>query len=235
MPDLNKHRVLIVGAAGGIGKATAKAFSALGADITAAGLPGEGLDAVAREVLGEAAPLDLLNNEAIESFFDVRQPFDHVVIAAASTKTGTVAELAMQDAMAAMNSKFWGAYRIARAAKIVDTGSLTLISGIFAQRPYPSAPLQGAINAALEGLVRGLALERAPVRYNAVSPGLIDTPVYAQMPEADREAMFDQVVRTLPVKRIGQPDNIAQAIVFAATNPFVTGSVIAVDGGGLLV
>ncbi len=105
-----------------------------------------------------------------------RGPFEHVVVAASSTKTGSVASLALVDAKAAMDSKFWGAYRVSRFAKIKEGGSLTFVSGFLARRPSAASVLQGAINAALESLARGLALEREPTRVNAVSPGLIDTP-----------------------------------------------------------
>jgi NAD(P)-dependent dehydrogenase (short-subunit alcohol dehydrogenase family) len=97
-------------------------------------------------------------------------PWDHVIVSAAQTPTGPVRTLDLADAEAAMESKFWGAYRVARAAKIKDGGSLTFISGFLSVRPSAGAVLQGAINAALEALARGLALELAPVRVNTGPP-----------------------------------------------------------------
>jgi NAD(P)-dependent dehydrogenase (short-subunit alcohol dehydrogenase family) len=94
--------------------------------------------------------------------------------------------------------------------------------------------LQGSINAALEALARGLALERAPIRVNTVSPGLIDTPLWAGMPVADREGMFARTAERLPARRVGRPEDIAQAILFLATNPFATGTTLTVDGGGTI-
>ena len=187
---LHEQRVVIVGASGGIGAATARAFAAAGARVTAAGRPSDRLDAVALEVGGPAEPFDLLDDAAIHGFFATRAPFDHVVVAAASTKTGPVGTLPLDAAKASMESKFWGAYRTARAARVNDGGSITFVSGYLAQRPNAGAVLQGSINAAIEALGRGLALERAPVRVNTVSPGLIDTPLWRGMAEADREAMF---------------------------------------------
>lgn len=216
--DMHNKRVLVVGASGGIGKATADAFAAAGAEVAR-----PGRDA-----------LDLLDETKIARFFEAEAPFDHVVIAAASTKTGPAAALGLDDAQAAMNSKFFGAYRIARHARIVDGGSLTLVSGFLSTRPSASSVLQGAINAALEALARGLALEKAPVRVNAVSPGLVDTPLWGGMAEADRRAMFEGVAKRLPARRIGRPQDIAQAILFVAANPFVTGSTVTVDGGGTI-
>jgi NAD(P)-dependent dehydrogenase (short-subunit alcohol dehydrogenase family) len=232
--DLTEKRILVVGAGGGIGAATARAFAGAGARVFAAGRPGPKLDAVAADIGGESVALDILDNDAIEAFFATAEPFDHVVIAAAATKSGPVARLPLDDAKTSMESKFWGAYRIARAAKVEHGGSITFVSGFLSRRPSASAVLQGAINAALEALGRGLALERAPVRVNTVSPGLIDTPLWGGMRDADREAMFARTAEHLPARRIGQPEDIAQAILFLATNPFATGTTVTVDGGGTI-
>ena len=232
--DLNNSRVLVVGASGGIGAATARAFADAGGRITAAGRPSDRLDAIAAETGGSAALLDVLDKEAIEDFFARETAFDHIVIAAAATKTGPVGGLPLDDARASMESKFWGAYRIARAARVDDSGSITFVSGFLAQRPSAGAVLQGAINAALEALGRGLALERAPVRVNTVSPGVIDTPLWRGMADADRDAMFGRTAEKLPAKRVGRPEDVAQAILFVATNSFATGTTVTVDGGGTI-
>ncbi|MDR7147762.1 SDR family oxidoreductase [Rhizobium sp. BE258] len=216
--DFKNARVLIVGASGGIGGAAADAFEALGARI----------ERPTSDVL------DITDDASVEEFFFDKPPFDHVVVAAARTKTGSVATLNVGDAQISMNSKFFGAYRVARAARVNDGGSITLVSGFLSQRPSATSVLQGAINAALQGLARGLALERAPVRVNAVSPGLIDTPLHAKMTEEDRQAMFGRVAARLPVQRIGQAEDVAQAILFVAANPFVTGSTVTVDGGATI-
>ena len=232
--DLTAHRVLVVGAGGGIGRATAEAFARAGASVVAAGRPSASLDAAAQAAGAEAAALDFTDDAAVDAFFAGREPFDHVVVAAASTKTGPVGKLPLADARASMDAKFFGAYRIARSAKVNDGGSLTFVSGFLSTRPSATSVLQGAINAALEALARGLALERAPVRVNTVSPGLIDTPLYAGMSSENRQAMFEGAAERLPARRVGQPEDIAQAILFVATNPYVTGTTVTVDGGGTI-
>jgi NAD(P)-dependent dehydrogenase (short-subunit alcohol dehydrogenase family) len=131
-----------------------------------------------------------------------------------------------------MESKFWGAYHIAHAARVRSGGSITFVSGLLAERPMATSVLQGAINAALEALARGLALERAPVRVNTVSPGLIDTPLHNRMDPAARQKLYDNMRQNLPVRRIGSPEDVAQAILLVATNPFMTGATVNVDGGG---
>lgn len=228
---LSNSRVLVIGATGGIGAATARAFATAGAHVVAAGR-----DAAKLAATGAAhtARLDLLDNDAIEALFAAETAFDHVVIAAAATVSGPVGRLPLEDAYSSMQSKFWGAYRVARAARIADGGSLTFISGFLSHRPSATSVLQGAINAALEALGRGLALERAPLRVNTVSPGLIDTPLWAGMADEARSAMFDSTARRLPARRIGKPDDVAQAVLFVAANPFVTGTTVTVDGGGTI-
>jgi NAD(P)-dependent dehydrogenase (short-subunit alcohol dehydrogenase family) len=124
-----------------------------------------------------AVALDTGDVAEVERFFADEAPWDHIVVSAAQTPSGPVRSLSLADAKIAMESKFWGAYRFARAAKIRVGGSLTFVSGFLSVRPSANSVLQGAINAALEALARGLALELAPVRVNAVSPGLIATPL----------------------------------------------------------
>jgi NAD(P)-dependent dehydrogenase (short-subunit alcohol dehydrogenase family) len=186
---LKGARVLVLGGSSGIGLATAAAAAADGAFVTIASRSQSKLDA-ALAGNARAIVLDTGDEAAVERFFTDEAPWDHVVVSAAQTRTGPVRTLGLSDAKAAMESKFWGAYRVARAAKIKNGGSLTFVSGFLSVRPSASSVLQGAINAALEALARGLALELAPVRVNAVSPGLIATPLWAGMADDKREAMF---------------------------------------------
>jgi NAD(P)-dependent dehydrogenase (short-subunit alcohol dehydrogenase family) len=134
-----------------------------------------------------------------------------------------------------MESKFWGSYRVARAAKINEGGSLTFVSGFLSVRPSATSVLQGAINAALEALARGLALELAPIRVNAVSPGLIATPLWSGMADEKRDAMFASAAQRLPARRAGKAGDIANAVLFLVQTSFATGSTVRVDGGGAIV
>jgi NAD(P)-dependent dehydrogenase (short-subunit alcohol dehydrogenase family) len=236
MNTLTGQRVLVVGGSSGIGFETAAAAGSAGASVTIAARSEIKLKAAA-EKLGDSVETEVLNtndNVAIERFFAQDEPWDHIVISASQTKSGPVRGLDLGDAKAAMESKFWGAHRIARVARVRDNGSLNLISGFLSERPSASAVLQGAINAALEALARGLALELAPVRVNAVSPGLIETPLWNDLPEEKRKAMFESAAARLPARRVGQPADIANAVLFLLTTPFATGSTVRVDGGGVV-
>jgi NAD(P)-dependent dehydrogenase (short-subunit alcohol dehydrogenase family) len=132
-----------------------------------------------------------------------------------------------------MNSKFWGSYRVARAAQIAGNGSLTLVSGAAAVRAAKGRSLQTAINAAVEALTKGLALEFAPVRVNTVSPGVVETPIWSGLDDA-RIAQIKEMAKRTAVGRVGQPEEIAQQIIACMTNRFMTGSIIYLDGGYLL-
>jgi NAD(P)-dependent dehydrogenase (short-subunit alcohol dehydrogenase family) len=234
--ELSNARVLILGGSSGIGLATAAAASGAGASVTIASRSQPKLEAALKRLgknTGEVV-LDTGDETAIDRFFAEEEPWDHIVISAAQTPSGPVRTLNLADAKRAMESKFWGAYRVGRAAKIAEGGSLTFVSGFLSVRPSASSVLQGAINAALEALARGLALELAPVRVNAVSPGLIATPLWSGMNEEKRAAMFAGAARSLPARRIGQPEDIANAVVFLMTTSFATGSTVRVDGGGAI-
>jgi len=108
------------------------------------------------------------------------------------------------------------------------SGSIVNIVDIHAERPLKGYAVYSVAKAGLAALTRSLALELAPaVRVNAVAPGAIAWPEDGQFESAERA----RIVATTPLARIGEPEAIAQAVHFLATAPFVTGQVLAVDGG----
>jgi len=234
--SLDNQRILVIGGSSGIGLAIAAATADAGASVTIASRNQEKLTAVASKLSGAVhiAVLDTGDNGLLERFFEDQITWDHVVVSAAQTRVGSVRTLSLPDAKAAMESKFWGAYRVARVAHINDGGSLTFISGFLSERPSATAVLQGAINAALEALARGLALELTPVRVNAVSPGMIETPIWDDLPPEKLRRMFEATAAQLPVHTIGQPKDVANAVLFLMTTAYATGSTVRVDGGGVI-
>jgi NAD(P)-dependent dehydrogenase (short-subunit alcohol dehydrogenase family) len=227
-------KVVVVGGSSGIGLATAELAKSEGADVVIASRNADRLKAVADKLDATAIPTDVTGDESVIELFRKCGPVDHVVVTAAQLRSGPFKTVSMEDVRATMEGKFWGAWRVARAAEIRPGGSLTLVSGFLSIRPRPAAAIVGAANGALESLARSLALELAPVRVNCVSPGIIDTPIRASMPEAARRDMLAKAAAALPVGRVGVGEDIARQILTFMTVGFATGSIVYLDGGALI-
>ncbi|OLN21366.1 short-chain dehydrogenase [Domibacillus antri] len=214
--------MVVVGGTSGIGLAVAKAFRDESAQVIIASRSASKL-AEAKQLLGS-------NTEAYELDFRSEET-------AGEGAMGLFKDLPVSNAKQAFDSKFWGQYVTVRAALpyLNDESSITLTSGVYGVRPPQGASTLASINSAIDGLVRGLAVDLAPIRVNVVSPGIVDTPVYSGMSEEERDVMFSVIAQQLPVGRIAQPDDIAQSYVYLAKNGFTTGSAVLIDGGAHLV
>lgn len=232
--SLKGKKVVVVGGSSGIGLATAESAKADGADVVIASRNAERLKAVADKIGVTAVATDVTDDESVVKLFKTCGPVDHVVVTAAQLRSGPFKTVAMEDVRATFEGKFWGAWRVARAAEIRAGGSLTLVSGFLSIRPRPNSAIVSAANGAIESLTRALALELAPIRVNNVSPGIIDTPIRAAMPEAARKEMLAKVASGLPVGRVGEAEDIAQQILAFMKNGFATGAIVYLDGGGLV-
>lgn len=233
--SLAGKKLVVVGGSSGIGLATAELATNEGAEVVVASRNAERLKAAADKIGATGIAADVTSDESVSGLFRKCGPVDHVVVTAAQLRTGPFRTVSMDDVRATMESKFWGAWRVARSAEIRGNGSLTLVTGYLSVRPRPGAAIVGAANGALESLTRSLALELAPVRVNAVSPGTIDTPIRASMPEAARRDMLAKTAAALPVGRVGAGEDIARQILTFMTVGFATGSVVYIDGGALVV
>lgn len=232
--SLAGKKVVVVGGSSGIGLSTAELAKSEGAEIWVVSRNADRLNAVADRLGAKAIPTDVTNDESVVNLFRQCGPVDHVVVTAAQLRSGPFKTVPMEDVRATMESKFWGAWRVARAAEFRPGGSLTLVTGFLSIRPRPNSAIVGAANGALESLARGLALELAPVRVNAVSPGIIDTPIRSAMPEAARREMLAKTAAALPVGRVGVGEDIARQILAFMTVGFATGSIVYIDGGALI-
>jgi len=229
------QKVVVVGGSSGIGFATAELAKREGADVVIASRNAERLKAAADKIGATAIPADVSSDESVANLFRACGPVDHVVVTAAQLRSGPFKSVAMEDVRATFDGKFWGAWRCARAADIRSGGSLTLVSGFLSLRPRPGSAIVSCANGALESLTRALALELAPVRVNCVSPGIVDTPIRAAMPEAARKDMLAKTGAGLPVGRVGLAEDIALQIHAFMRNGFATGSIVYLEGGGLVV
>ncbi|MEO0938084.1 MAG: SDR family oxidoreductase [Pseudomonadota bacterium] len=236
----DKH-ILIVGGSSGMGFAAAQAALAQGARVTIASRS-EGKLAQAKAALGgtaETIVLDMTDEAQVQTAFEQVPDgsVDALVISASAVAHGPFATAKTPDIRAMFESKFLGAYITAREAlpKLRKGGSITFVSGVLSRKPGRNGAGLAAVNAALEALGRALALELGPdIRVNTVAPGMTRTEAYAGMPDAQREGMYKAVGDALPVGRIADPSEIAEAILFAATNGFLTGHTLDIDGGHLI-
>ncbi|MFJ5837158.1 SDR family oxidoreductase [Streptomyces shenzhenensis] len=230
-PLAGKH-VVVIGGTSGIGLAIAEHALAAGARVTAASRnPERTAGTVPSGIATEQA--DITSAASIESLLERVGTFDHLAISAGTTALGTVRELDSGAARAFMDTKFWGAYEGVRAAadRIAKDGSIVLIGGIASRKHGPGRPTMAAINAALEAFGKANAVDLAPVRVNVIAPGLVETPAFADVPEDVRRRLMTQYVASVPVARVGLPEDIASAAVFLMSNGYATGSVVDVDGG----
>lgn len=219
-----------------MGRATAEAAAKAGAKVTIASRSAQKLADAAKAIGNNITTLqlDATDNAAVTAFFASSGPWDHIVCSAGAGGRGSIKDLSLEDAMTAMNSKFWSYFRVAKAASLNPGGSITFVSGQFGHRPIAGTAVIAAVNAAIEGMTRGLAYDFAPIRVNTVCPGIIDTPQWDRMPEPARKAMYEKMEATLPVRRMGQSEDVAHGILFAITNPYTTGTVVIIDGGSLI-
>jgi NAD(P)-dependent dehydrogenase (short-subunit alcohol dehydrogenase family) len=229
---LKDKKVLIIGGGSGMGLAIAEAAKREGARVIIAGRSEDklraALEKIGKEVIQQ--PVDFTDAASVKRLFSAAGPIDHLVIPGSAVKTGPLKKLDLADARSSMDSKFFGPYLAVKEADINPDGSVILFSGILSRRPDKGSPILAAINSAVETLGKALAVE-----LNVISPGMTrDTGAYLGMPEQAREEMFANVARSLPVKRVGYPSDIASVAVELMVNSFITGAVMDVDGGGLL-
>ncbi len=227
--------VVLVGGGSGIGFAVAKLVVSGGGAVVLGGRRAGALEQAAAE-LGPSATwqvVDTADERTVEAVFARLDSVDAVFTTAATYITGSLRELSISDAASPFDSKFWGQYRVVKAALpvLAADASVVLMAGAASVRPAGAAPAYVAANAAIEGLARGLAVELAPVRVNAISPGTVDGNLWHQRPQAVRQAAFDHFVEASTSGRLVREDEIAAAVIHLFLNGATTGSTLYPDGG----
>ena len=229
----NQTSVVIVGGTSGIGEATARRFAAAGAEVVIAGRDRARLDAALERLPGVRGIIaDGGRRESVEQLFGQVGAFDHLVLALSGGKgAGPFAQLALDDLRSGFEAKLFAQLTALQAALPHVRASVTFVSAASARAALAGTAGLAAINGALESMVGPLAAELGPLRVNAISPGIIDTPWWDKVPKDAKGTAFEKARRSSPLGRIGDADDVARAVMAVAENPFVTGSVLAVDGG----
>lgn len=233
--SLKNKRVVVIGGSSGIGLAVAHSAAAAGADVAVVGRNVERLKAAAKAIGKRASThrVDFTKEAAAQRLFKDLGKVDHIVITAITSVAKPFMKSSAREFMEAFDSKLVGSlHAIHHGVPVMNKGgSITLTSGCATHKVIPGMSTYAAVNAAVEALVENLALELAPIRVNAVSPGIIVTPVFDAMPEKDRRKFFRSVGRASPVGRVGKPEEVARAFMLLLRNGYMTGTTIHCDGG----
>jgi NAD(P)-dependent dehydrogenase (short-subunit alcohol dehydrogenase family) len=233
MTSLAGRRLLIVGGGSGIGREVAIRAGADGADVVIAGRHPEKIDLPAG---ARAIGLDLADERSIERAASEIGSLDAIVTLAADHANGPIASIDADRVRRALDAKVVGPILLAKhfAPSMPDDGVIVLFSGVVASRPSPDLVVMATGNRAAEGLADALAVELAPIRVVAISPGIIDSGAWDTLGGEQMEQFFSSTAAANPARRIGSTTDVAAVVMMALTNPYLSGTTIHVDGGGQL-
>jgi NAD(P)-dependent dehydrogenase (short-subunit alcohol dehydrogenase family) len=238
--DLQDKRVVVIGGSSGIGLAIAEQSASLGASVVIASSSAERVQEAVKSIGGEAQghAVDVSDERALAAFFSKLGTFDHLVFTAGdSLHLHDLAATDLEQARHAFELRYWAALAAVKygSPNIRKQGSIVLTTGIAGQRPRKGWVIAASVCGTIEALTRALAVELAPIRVNAVSPGIVRTNLWQSMTAAERENLFESVGKSLPVGRVGEAHDVAQAYLFLMQEGFSTGQTVVVDGGAVLV
>jgi NAD(P)-dependent dehydrogenase (short-subunit alcohol dehydrogenase family) len=233
-------RVVIIGGSSGIGLAVAKEVASQGANVVIVSSKAErvqeAIQSIGGDVRGQA--VDVSDEKAVEGFFATLSAFDHLVFTAGdSLQLHELADTDLKQARRAFELRYWSVLAAVKygSPQIRKGGSIVLTTGVAGRRPHRGWVIAASVCGTIEALTRALAVELAPIRVNAVSPGVVRTNLWQNMSSAEREQLYENVGKRLPVGRVGEAHDIAQAFLFLMKEGFSTGQTVVVDGGTVLV
>jgi len=240
---LDGKRIVIIGGASGIGYAVAEGAIAEGAEVVVGSSRPDNVQGAVAKLGNKSSghPVDVKVEDAVAGFFDWAGPFDHLVFTAGDwggfRTPRPLPETDLDAAADAYGVRYWGALKAIKhgAPRMREGGSVVLTNGMIAHRPRKGTPISTAMAGGIEHLVRGLAVDLAPIRVNAVCPGGIRTGVWDSIPAETHEAQFKAMTSRLPIPRIGEPSEVAEAYLYLMKAGYTTGQVLLVDGGGSVV
>jgi NAD(P)-dependent dehydrogenase (short-subunit alcohol dehydrogenase family) len=239
MFDFQNQHIVVVGGSSGIGLAVAAQALHSGARVTLMSRSTERLHrALTQQLQGnsaaQAVAADITDEAAVRQAFASLASPDHVYICAAGFLGGSVLDSDMGSLRSALEARLWGAVHVVRAAAPRmqgPGGSFVFTGGVSTDRPAKGAWPTAVATAAAEQLARCLALELAPLRFNAIAPGWTDTPMWDGLLGAAKAETFAAVAARTPTGRIVSAAEAAQAVLFLMANGSLNAEVLHVDGG----
>jgi NAD(P)-dependent dehydrogenase (short-subunit alcohol dehydrogenase family) len=232
--SLKGQTVLVIGRGSGLARAIALAALDAGARVVAAGRDQEKLSAAYADEPGiSTETVDVTDEASIAALGERLGTIDHVVSTASARARGHLADLDRDAVRLSFDTKVIGPLMLAKhlAPRMSKDGSFVIFSGVAATKIAVGTMAVAITNAAADTLARSLALELAPIRVNAISPGVIDTGAWDDFGERGKADYFAGISARNPAGRIGTPDEIVQGVLFALTNTFLTGQTLHIDGG----
>jgi NAD(P)-dependent dehydrogenase (short-subunit alcohol dehydrogenase family) len=229
--------LVVIGRAGGIARAVTVLARSEGARVVVAGRSRAALAAAYDDDGITAETVDVTDDVSIAAFADQVGPVDHVVSTVSARARGKLADLDRSKLQLSFDTKVIGPAMLAKhfAPRINEGGSFVLFSGVNAFKVNVGYLGVAITNGAVDFLTRSLAVELAPIRVSAISPGVIDTGAWDSLGADGKRDYFAHISDTNPARRIGTVDDVADAVLFALTNSFLTGMTLKVDGGEPLI
>jgi NAD(P)-dependent dehydrogenase (short-subunit alcohol dehydrogenase family) len=237
---LENKRVVVVGGSSGIGLAVAELSATHAAEVVIASSKEakvrQATSAIGGKTQGEV--VDVSDERSVETFFTRLGAFDHLVFTAGdSLQLDELASTNLQQARHAFELRYWAALAAVKYASphIRKDGSIVLTTGVAGQRPHKGWTVAASVCGTIEALTRALAVELAPIRVNAVCPGVVRTNLWQSMNADAREQLYESVGKSLLVGRVGEACEIARAYLFLMQQGYATGQTVVLDGGAVLV
>jgi NAD(P)-dependent dehydrogenase (short-subunit alcohol dehydrogenase family) len=233
-PGLEGQTVLIIGRPSGIAGAIVSVVHDAGAKVIVAGRDRAPLDAVYGDDPTVATEIvDLTDEASIAALAERLGTVDHIVSTASARARGRLADLDRDAIRLSFDTKVIGPLMLAKhfASRINEHGSIVIFAGVASAKIAVGTMGVAITNGSAEVLARSLALELAPIRVNAISPGVIDTGAWDGFGEQGKADYFADISSSNPAGRIGAVEDIASGVIFALTNTFLTGTTLHIDGG----
>lgn len=237
-PELVGQTVVVIGGSSGIGLETARRAREAGADLVLSARDPDRLHSVGRELGARTAAFDATDFERLGKFFDeLPTPIDHILVTGPGPYYAPLTEFDLEKARRDIEAHLLLPVQVARNAmgKVRAGGTLLFMGGTSGRQTATGYALISALTAAHPAMTKNLALELAPIRVNLIAAGFVDTPLSAAILGNGLDVRREQLRRTLPIRRVVGPADIAALAVHLMTNTAITGATFDIDGGQQLV